>query len=130
MSDANPDKSTLEGVELALENDDDRAAAIEQAFDYRGDVTFGLTDGSTIEGYVYDRQKRGDGSWFRMMDRQGGKAKLEYAQVCRLIFSGRDPAAGRSWETWVRKYKEKKARGEKAEMKPLPLEDEPPAVGN
>jgi hypothetical protein len=30
-----------------------------------------------------------------------------------LNFSGRDTAAGKSFETWVKKYQEKKAAGEK-----------------
>jgi hypothetical protein len=30
-----------------------------------------------------------------------------------LAFTGRDTAAGKSWEAWVRKYPEKKAAGEK-----------------
>ena len=36
-----------------------------------------------------------------------------YNEIARLEFTGRDTAAGKSFETWVRKYREKKAAGEK-----------------
>ena len=35
------------------------------------------------------------------------------ADIAALAFTGRDTAAGESWEAWVRKYWEKKAAGEK-----------------
>jgi hypothetical protein len=35
--------------------------------------------------------------------------KIPYADIAALAFSGRDPAAGKSWEAWVRKYWEKKS---------------------
>jgi hypothetical protein len=39
--------------------------------------------------------------------------KIPYAQIARLVFTGKDTAAGKSFETWVKKYQEKKAAGEK-----------------
>jgi hypothetical protein len=39
--------------------------------------------------------------------------KIAYADIAALAFTGRDPAAGKSWEAWVRKYWEKKASGER-----------------
>jgi len=41
------------------------------------------------------------------------KLSIAYADIAALAFSGRDTAAGRSWEAWVRKYWEKRAAGEK-----------------
>ena len=38
---------------------------------------------------------------------------IPYADIAALAFSGRDTAAGKSWEAWVKKYGEKKAAGEK-----------------
>jgi hypothetical protein len=38
---------------------------------------------------------------------------VAYSDVAALAFSGRDTAAGRSWEAWVSKYWEKKSAGEK-----------------
>jgi hypothetical protein len=41
------------------------------------------------------------------------KVSVAYSDIAALSFSDRDPAAGKSWEAWVRKYWEKKAAGEK-----------------
>jgi hypothetical protein len=38
--------------------------------------------------------------------------KIAYADIAALAFTGRDTAAGKSWEAWIRKYWEKKAKGE------------------
>ena len=41
------------------------------------------------------------------------KMSIAYSDIAALAFSGRDTAAGKSFEAWVRKYWEKKAAGEK-----------------
>jgi hypothetical protein len=41
------------------------------------------------------------------------KISISYADIAALAFTGRDTAAGKSWEAWMKKYVEKKARGEK-----------------
>jgi anthranilate synthase component 1 len=41
------------------------------------------------------------------------KRSVAYADIAALAFTGRDTAAGKSFEAWVRKYWEKKAAGEK-----------------
>ena len=41
------------------------------------------------------------------------KVSIAYSDIAALAFSGRDTAAGKSWEAWVRKYWERKAAGEK-----------------
>ena len=38
---------------------------------------------------------------------------MSYAEIARLEFTGKDRAAGKHWEDWVRSYNEKKAAGEK-----------------
>jgi hypothetical protein len=49
--------------------------------------------------------------------------KLSYAEIAALAFSGRDPAAGKSWEAWVRKYWDKKTTGVgEASLQPESLE--------
>ncbi len=86
-------------------------AAIEKAFDYRGDVTIKTTDGRSIEGYVFDRRP---GESVRLLPKDGGGSKLTvpYADIADLEFTGRDTAAGKSWEAWMKKYRERKAAGE------------------
>ena len=90
--------------------------AIELAFDYRGDVTLTTDDGRAIEGYIFDRRADADRPYLRMSVPEGQDVKVHYDQVTQLTFSGRDTAAGRSWETWIRKYVEKKMKGEAASI--------------
>lgn len=105
----------LEGTIPALASDEDIRQALEKAFDYRGDVTITTKDGQKIEGYIFDRQtgKSLSDSYVRLFPKdQDQKVKIAYAQIAALAFTGRDTAAGKSWETWVKKYNEKKAAGE------------------
>src|ERR1700752_4160849 len=46
----------LEGGIPALASEEELRVALEKAFDYRGDVTITRKDGSTIEGYLFDRR--------------------------------------------------------------------------
>jgi hypothetical protein len=99
--------------ELATE--DDLRIALEKAFDYRGDVTLTLKDGSKIEGYIFDRIAGSTlaNSFVRVLLQDSNqRQKISYADIAALAFSGRDTAAGKSWEAWVRKYWEKKTTGE------------------
>ena len=41
------------------------------------------------------------------------KRQVSYAAIARIEFTGKDRAAGKQWEDWVRKYNERKAAGEK-----------------
>jgi hypothetical protein len=41
------------------------------------------------------------------------KRSIAYSDIAALVFSGRDTAAGKTFEAWVKKYWEKKAAGEK-----------------
>lgn len=105
-----------EGWIPELASDEELRQALEAAFDYRGDVTVTLKDGTKIDGYIFDRRSADtlDQSVIRLMPRNGGgKLTVSYAQIAALAFSGRDTAAGKSWEAWLRKYWEKKAAGEK-----------------
>ena len=91
------------------------AAALEQAFDYRGDVRITRHDGTEVEGYIFDRRPGSSlaDSYVRLLPKDGGgKISVSYLEVAGLVFSGRDMAAGKNWETWVRNYWERKAAGE------------------
>lgn len=106
----------VEGWIPALATDEDLRQALEKAFDYRGDVTITRKDGIKIEGYVFDRRSGATlaESKVRLIARDSGeKLSISYADIAGLVFSGRDTAAGKSWEAWVRKYWEKKSAGEK-----------------
>ncbi len=118
-----PDSGRLEGLVVEPRDPRQRSRAIESAFDYRGDVTIETTDGRTVEGYLFDRRGEGPDACVRVMEKSGNRVTVRYDQVHRLRFSDRDPAAGKSWENWVRRYAEKKMRGERADLMPEPLDE-------
>jgi len=107
----------LEGWIPQLATDAEVRAALEKAFDYRGDLTVTLKNGEKVEGYIFDRKN--DGATLadcnvRMIPKgRSEKLRIPYSDIAALAFTGRDTAAGKSFEAWVRKYKEKKAAGEK-----------------
>ena len=106
----------LEGWVPELAGDEEVRQALEKAFDYRGDVTITLKDGSKVEGYIFDRRagKTLADSAVRLFPKDADqKISIAYSDIAALAFSGRDTAAGKSFEAWVRKYWEKKAAGEK-----------------
>jgi hypothetical protein len=106
----------LEGWVPELASDEDLRQALEKAFDYRGDVTLTLKSGERIEAFVFNC-KTGPTlaesflQYFTPNDSE--KRKVSYADIARVEFSGKDRAAGKHWEDWVKKYNEKKAAGEK-----------------
>ena len=106
---------SVEGWVPQLASEADLRVALEKAFDYRGDVAVTKKDGSKIDGYIFDRVTGAnlETSFVRILPRDSSqRVKISYAEIAALAFSGRDPAAGRSWEAWVRKYWEKKSSGE------------------
>ncbi|HEY6970284.1 MAG TPA: hypothetical protein VJA94_13840 [Candidatus Angelobacter sp.] len=106
----------LEGWIPELAGEDEIRAALEKAFDYRGDITITRKDGSKVEGYLFDRRsgKTLAESIVRLYPKDSNqKVAISYADIAALAFSGRDTAAGKSFEAWVRKYWQKKMAGEK-----------------
>jgi hypothetical protein len=106
----------LQGWVPELTSENALREALDKAFDYRGDVTVRLQDGRSIEGYVFDRRsgKTLQDSVLRMIPANGSaKISIPYADIRGLEFSGKDTAAGKSFESWVKKYWAKKAAGEK-----------------
>ena len=105
----------LEGWIPQLATEDEIRAALEKAFDYRGDVTITRKDGSKIEGYLFDRRTAAtlNDSVVRLFPKNANqKVSISYADIAALAFTGRDTAAGKSWEAWMKKYAAKKAAGE------------------
>ena len=109
------ERQAIEGWVPSLADDNDVREALEKAFDYRGDVTVTRKDSTQVEGYVFDR-RRGTSlrdSFVRLIPKNSGeKISVSYADIAALAFTGRDTAAGKSWEAWVRKYWQKRAAGE------------------
>ena len=105
----------LEGSVPDLATEEDLKNALEKAFDYRGDVTITLKSGDKIEAYIFNRSTGATlaESWVQYFTPKADeKRKLSYDQIARLEF-GKDRAAGKQWEDWVKAYSEKKAAGEK-----------------
>ena len=105
----------LEGWIPSLATPEEICDAMEKAFDFRGDVTITLKTGNKIEGYIFDRRTTPTlaESFVRILPKDSNdKVAISYAEIAALAFSDRDPAAGKSWEAWLRKYWEKKAAGE------------------
>jgi hypothetical protein len=106
----------LEGWIPALASEEELRQALEKAFDYRGDITITCKDGTKVEGYIFDRRSGATlkDSLVRLYPKNSDeKIAVSYADIAALAFTGRDTAAGRSWEAWMKKYAAKKAAGDK-----------------
>ncbi len=106
----------LEGWVPTLASEEDLHQALEKAFDFRGDVTLTLKNGERIEAFIFNRQTGktlADSHLQYFAPNATDKRKVSYAEIARIEFSGKDRAAGKHWEDWVKAYNEKKAAGEK-----------------
>ncbi len=113
---AGREREQLEGWIPALASEEDVRDALEKAFDYRGDVTLTLKSGEVVVGYLFDRRTGTSlaASTVRIVPTgQKTRVSVAYADIAALSFSGRDTAAGKTFDAWVKKYWEKKAAGEK-----------------
>ena len=121
-------RETLQGWIPELANEEELRDALEKAFDYRGDVAVTRKDGSKVEGYIFDRVsgKSLSDSFVRLLPKDSNQRfKIPYSAIAALAFTGRDTAAGKSWQAWVQKYWEKKEKGgENLSLQPESL-DEP-----
>ena len=95
---------------------------VEIAFDYRGDVSILLRDEDDLVGYLANRsivQQAPAESWIEVFPAAGGaRRRISLAAIRGLTLSGKDVASGKSWESWLKKYTERRdalARGEDVE---------------
>ena len=121
------DEVTLEGLTADPSDPERLREALEHAFHYRGDVTIRCRwRAEPIEGYVYDRLVRPamSDSKLRIMPADGSpRVTVAYSDITEIRFTGRDTAAGKSFESWMKKYVSKKLAGEEASIASEPLED-------
>lgn len=108
---------------------DERALldALEKAFDYRGDVTIETTDGRAVAGYIFDRRRSETlaASYVRVLPADSDeKVRIAFDEIARLEFTGRDAAHGKTFENWMKRFVEKKLRGERASIESEPLDEE------
>lgn len=118
-------RESVAGWSVDLGDDAATFDILEKAFDYRGDVTLTLKSGATASGYLFDRTRGktlADSAVRLLPPTSEERVTVRYADIRHIAFSDRDPAAGKSFETWVKKYVEKKLKGEKASIESEPLE--------
>ncbi len=116
-----PTEASLFGFQVTSIDPAALSDALEKAFDYRGDVTITRKSApdQPITGYIFDRRKGPslDASTIRLMTpTSDDKVTINYADIAAVHFSGKDAAHGKSFETWIKKYIEKKSKGEKASI--------------
>jgi transcriptional antiterminator Rof (Rho-off) len=120
------DRKNLEDWVPTLASDDDLRDALEKALDYRGDVTLTLKSGESIEAYIFNCHASAtlaDSFVQYFSTNAPEKRKVSYAEIAAIEFSGKDYAAGKHWEDWVKHYNERKAAGEtNVALAPEPLE--------
>jgi hypothetical protein len=113
---AGREREQLEGWVPELAGEDELREALEKAFDYRGDITVTRKDGSQVQGYLFDRRTGTTlaDSFVRIIPtNEKTRLNIAYSEIAALAFTGRDNAAGKTFDAWVKKYWEKKAAGEK-----------------
>ena len=99
-----PERPSLEGAVPEITTDDVLAAVIEQAFDYRGDVTIALRSGLQHVGYLFNRRRDGAAPFIQLFPASGGQAvTIAYADIQGIAFTGRDTAAGNSYAAWLKR---------------------------
>ncbi len=113
---AGRERENLEGWIPSLATPAEINEALEKAFDYRGDVTLTLKDNAQVQGYIFDRRTGANlaDSVVRIVPSTSReRLSIPYSDIAAIAFTGRDTAAGKTFEAWVKKYWEKKAAGEK-----------------
>jgi hypothetical protein len=119
-----PNATSLQGQQVALAGDHDRQDAFENAFDYRGDVTLILESGESVEGFLFNREPAANPPSVSLLLKGSNEPRVvAYGDVAKVIFSGKDPADGKSYEAW----KAKKQSDREAEAKRI--EEEMKAQG-
>jgi hypothetical protein len=119
-------QENVQGTQWPLATEEELRTGLAKAFNNRGGVKITRRDRSCVEGCIFDRRTRKTlaDAVVRLLPKDGrGKIAMAYADIAALAFTGRDTAAGKNWEAWMKKYWEKKAAGGKRiELKPETLE--------
>lgn len=87
---------------------DDLSRQLEAAFDYRGHVTVTLKDGSTVEGFLFNRQLASpllkEPPFVELYLKGSAEhRKLAISELKSIALSGEDFAAGKSFEDLKKK---------------------------
>jgi hypothetical protein len=106
---------SIEGSTLDCRDAASRREALQTAFDYRGDVTLDLQDGSQLLGFVYLYNEAGDlVHLFIPQGKDSVPQTVPASRVSRVRFTGEDTAFGKSWDDWTTKAeRERKKEAER-----------------
>ncbi len=105
-----------EGRVFTPATEQEKAEAIELAFDYRGDVTLKLVSGERIVGFLFNRHATGEHPVVEFFPEDDPSPRtIPYASIVSIAFTGEDTANGKSWEAWASK-KESERRAEAARV--------------
>ena len=86
------------GPDLTIEQ------VIAHAFHYRGNTTLVLTSGEERVAYVSNRNDSAPEPFVQIFDEHGeGPITILYSDIRTIKFTGKDAAAGKSWEEWVKR---------------------------
>ena len=106
-------------------NESEFTAALAAAVDYRGDVTITHESGTEELGYLFDLTgDMVDGNVGFMTKEDTSPRRLATSTIQSIAFTGRDTAEGKSFDTWIKKYVEKKLAGQKASIECEDLDEE------
>lgn len=95
---------SLEGWSARIPEEVPLAEAMELAFDYRGDVTLVLADGTDVVGYLFNRDVSAPEPIAQVfVAGEEDPRAVPYRAVRAVRFSGRDMAAGNSYAAWIRR---------------------------
>ena len=92
------------GVEATLDE------VVDRAFDYRGDVTLVTARGDELVGYLYNRDRHVAQPFLQMFDADGASHTFRYSEISAIRFTGKDTAAAKSYEAWLRRKAEAGSR--------------------
>ena len=116
---SHPQRPAAQGDIFHSADPDTLRHALEEAFSYRGDVTLTLADASVVDGYVFDRKAGATlaESTVRLLLRDSDERRtVRWSEIRSVSFTGKDTAAGKTWESWVKRYAEKRLSGEAASI--------------
>ena len=118
------DTEAQQGMVLQMGDLEHTKTAFELTRDYRGDTTIHLKTGEALNGFVFSVEGDALEQLALRVDlpENAERRSVLASEISHIELDGRDPAAGKSWEKWVKRYAEKKLAGEAASIESEPLE--------
>ena len=113
-----------QGMVLPMGDLEHTRTAFELTRDYRGDTTIHLKTGESLNGFVFsvDGESLEELALRVDLPENAQRKTVLASEISHIELDGRDPAAGKSWEKWVKRYAEKKLAGEAASIESEPLD--------